>query len=176
MIDQKKIALTFRRNDFEEIYFKNNQGDIFWGKTVKQYFIIFFLFLCVFLISVSYSLYTNLLWGIPVLFFFLGIISYLTYNAYASPVIKWKKQVIGYLDDLSKIKNHELHLTDGALTLIQDDETIITKWTSFRKATLNDTSIILTGNDTYLFPKKSMMPGDYEYLKDFIAAIVQNGL
>lgn len=176
MIDSKNISLTFRREDFEEIYFKNNQGDIFWGKPTKQNFIITLLCIAIFIISLSYSLYTNLLWGIPIIFFFLAIISYVSYNIHASPIIKWKKQVKNYLDALAKIKKYELLLTNEALTLIQDDETFITKWATFTKATLTDESITLNGSDTYFFPKKSMNSGDFKYLKELISHILQNGL
>ena len=172
----KKIKLIFRRQDFEDIYFKNGQGDIFWGKPVMQYFVIVLVFASIVVISLAYSLFTDLLWGIPIVFLFLLIISLFQYMRQVSPIIKWKKQVVNYLDDLVKIKNQEIILTNEALTTIQDDQVTITKWISFTKATLDNESITLVGNDNYLFPKKSMSINDYKYLEEFISGKVQNGL
>ena len=106
----------------------------------------------------------------------LSAISSVTYASHASPIIKWKKQVIKYLNDLAKIKNHEIALTNETLTMIQDDEETIIKWVAFTKAILNDESITLFGIDTFFFPKKSMDKSDYKYLKGFISDKLKNEL
>ena len=171
-----RISLKFRREDFEEFYFKNNQGDIFWSKPVKQHFVLVLVFASIFFISLSYSLYTETFWGLPIFSLVVLIISYFTYKKHASPIITWKKQVIKYLDDLSKIKKYELFLTNEALTITQDEEVIITKWAAFTKGTFTEDSIVLAGSDNYVFPKKSMSLSDYKYIKEFISDKLQNGL
>lgn len=177
MIEAKtNIQLIFRRQDFEDIYFKKNQGNIFFGESVKQYFVILLLFVTVFIISLTYSLFRNVLWGFPIFFLMLSGISSVTYASHASPIIKWKKQVIKYLNDLAKIKKYEIALTNDTLIMIQDDEETIIKWVTFTKAILNDESITLFGTDTYFFPKKSMDPSDYKYLKGFISDKLKNEL
>ena len=177
MIESKKnIQLIFRRQDFEDIYFKKNYGNIFFGETVKQYFVILLVFVSVFMISLTYSLFTNLLWGFPIFFLMLSAISIFTYASRALPIITWKKQVVKYLNDLAKIKNYEIALTNEALIMIQDDEETIIKWVTFTKAVLNDESITLFGTNTYFFPKKSMDTSDYKYLKGFISDKLKNEL
>lgn len=177
MIESKtNIQLIFRRQDFEDIYFKKNKGNIFLGESVKQYFVILLVFVTVFMISLTYSLFMNELWGFPIFFLMLSAISSITYASHASPIIKWKKQVIKYLNDLAKIKNHEIALTNETLTMIQDGEETIIKWVAFTKAILNDESITLFGIDTFFSPKKSMDISDYKYLKGFISDKLKNEL
>ena len=172
----KTIRLIFRRQDFEDIYFKDGNGDIFWNRSVKQDFVFALVFICLALISLAYSLFTNQFWGFPIVFLFLFAIAFFIYAKKAAVILKWKKQVVTYLDDLAKIKKYEITLTNETLTTIQDNEVIIVKWANFTKAILNNESISLLGNDTYFFPKKSMGIHDYEYLKQFISDKVQNGL
>ena len=172
----KIIKLIFRSQDFEDIYFKDRQGDIFWSTPVKQNFVIALVFISAALISLAYSLYTNQFWGIPIFLLFLFAIAFFIYAKQVSVILKWKKQVIKYLSDLAKIKKHEITLTNEALTIIQDNEVIITKWSTFTKVTLNNESISLSGNDNYFFPAISMSVNDYEYLKQFISDKVQDGL
>ena len=173
---KKDIQLIFRRQDFEAIYFQDSQGNIFWSKAVKQYFIILLVFATALIISFTYSFITNLLWGLPIFFIILFAIALINYATNVSPIVKWKKQVFKYLDDLGKIKSHQISLTSEALTMIQDDEVTITKWVTFTKAILNDKSITLSGNDTYFFPKKFMDINDYEYLYEFISDKIKNRL
>ncbi|CAN5445412.1 hypothetical protein BH11BAC3_BH11BAC3_42460 [soil metagenome] len=172
----KTIKLTYRRHDFENIYFKDGQGNIFWSKPVKQYFIIALVFMIVALTSLVYAIFTNQLWGFTVFFFFLFAVAFFTYAKQATIIFRWKKQVIRYLNNLAKIQNHELTLTNEAIALIQDDKETIDKWSNFTKVTFDNESITLYGFDIYLFPKQSMSITDYEYLKQFISGKIQDGL
>ncbi len=177
MTDQNKtIRLVFRREDFEDIYFKEDNGNIFWGKSVKQYFIAVLIFISTTLISLAYSLYKNEFWGSSIAFIFMFIIAFFLYARQAAVILKWKKQVVAYLDQLSKAKKHEIILSNEAFTFVQDDEAFIAKWVTFTKAILASESISLIGSDTYLLPKKSMHLNDYEFLKQFISDKVQNGI
>lgn len=165
---ETKIELKYQRKDFENIYYKNRQANIFWSTPVKEYFIIFSVFSILFLLSFTYSFFTNLLWGLSIFLMFLLTLSFFSYRTKASPILKWKKQVVKYLDRLDKISHHEITLTKSTLILTQDDEVIITKWIRFTKVIFNDESIQLSGSDEYLFPKNSMTQSQFIYLKDFI--------
>ena len=172
----KHIELTFRRQDFEELYFVNKQESIFLNKAIKPTFITFLVFLGIFLISLCYSILKNEFIVIPVIFSVLSLIYFFVYLKLSIPIIKWKKQVINFIDALAKIKKHTISLSEESLNMNQDSETIISRWVSFSKATINDEAIMLFGNDNYVFPKKSMNLRDYEYLKTFISSRFQNGL
>jgi hypothetical protein len=170
MIDSNNtIELIFRKQDFEDIYFKDRQGNIFFSNAVKQYFIIASVFAGLFLFSLAYSFFTNHNWGIPIFFFFIFISSLLNYLWHVSPIIKWKKNVAEYLNMQAEFKSHTLTLTNEALTITQDDKVTILKWTSFTKAILKNESITLVGSENCLFPKRSMHLNDYQYLKEFIS-------
>lgn len=170
------IKLKYQRVDFENIYFKNYQGNIFFSSAIKQQFVILLVFVSLFLISLIYFLYTTLLWGLPIFFLCLLALSFSSYWRNASPIINWKKQVIMFLDGLDKISHNEITLTKSTLMVIQDDEVIITKWIVFTKVIFNEESIRLIGNDEYLFPKKSMAISEYAYLKNFITDRIKNEL
>jgi hypothetical protein len=171
---ENKIELIFRRQDFEDIYFKNGKGDIFWSKNIKEYFIIFLVFASVFFVSLAYSLFMNLLWGLTLFLLLTFLLSLFTYAGHIFPTIKWKKQITKYLNSLTKIKKHEITLSAEAFIMTQDDEVTINRWLTFTKVILNDESIMLFGNDMYLFPKKSMDELSYKYLADFISDKLKN--
>lgn len=125
--------------------------------------------------SLLYSLFNDVLWGLPIFFTVLVIIASLNYAGRALSIIKWKRQVFTFLDRLDKIKKHELYLSNDTLTEIEDEETTIIKWSTFKKAILNDESISLFGDNFYLFPKKSMEVNEYTYLTKFISEKLENG-
>lgn len=162
------LELTFRRKDFEEIYFINKQENIFLSETIKQRFIIFFVFTLAFLISMSYSIYTNNLFGISAFTFILSAMSGVQYLHIASKILKWKRSISNHLKDLSKIKHFEIHLTATSISLLQDNAEVIVKWDSISKAKITENYIMLFAVEHYLYPKKAMEKKDYEYLKSVV--------
>lgn len=169
----RKIPLTFRRQDFEEIYFKNNQQSIFKSAELKHDFIIMMLFGSLGIVSLLYFLITDKYWRFPAFLLFMFVVSLIFYIIKARPVLKWKKQVVSYLNGLEKIKHHEIIITNEALTCIQDEVTTIVKWENFSKAVLNDQSITLSGVESFFFPKKAMTANDFTFLKEHIASKIQ---
>ncbi len=172
---ETNIQLKFCRKDFEEIYFKNQHGNIFWSGQVKQHFVNLIAVASILSASMVYSLSTNNLWPITVFFLFVFIASLVSYLRRALPILKWKRQVIVYLNNLDKIKSHSLTLTGAALTLIQDDTVTIIRWVRFTKVIFNEGSISLSGEDECLFPMNSMEKEEYKYLQDFILDRLKNG-
>ncbi len=134
MTDPKSvIELKFNRQDFEEIYFRNGQGDTFWGQNVKGHFTMLLVFATTLICSTIYSLLTNHLWGFPIVLFFICLLSVLRYEKQISPILKWKKQVNEYLTTLSKFKSHKIILTTNSISIIQDNEETITKMVCIHK-------------------------------------------
>lgn len=175
MIDSTTIIeLTFRREDFEEIYFVNHEGNIFLSKTVKERFIILLVFICLFIISGTYSFFTNTLFGIPILSFFLLVIAGFSYRYYALPILKWKKNIDTYLKNLSQINNHAINLTPNSISVIQDGEEVIVKWVVITSAKITEKFITIAGTEIFFFPKKSMKDTDYQFLKNMVVEKIKN--
>ena len=164
----ESIDLKFNRYDFEDIYFKDGKGDIFFGQTVKGCFIMLLVFTIALILSTGYSALADQLWGIPIVLFFIFLISLYDYKRKISPTVKWKKQVNEYLSKVSTFKSIKISLGSDAISFVTDNEEIITKWSAFTKATINEEFITLISVDVFLFPKKSMTENEYQYLKDFI--------
>ncbi|HEY6978323.1 MAG TPA: hypothetical protein VH396_18625 [Chitinophagaceae bacterium] len=162
------IKLKFNRQDFEEVYFKNGQGNIFWGQDVRGHFAILLVFAGALVYSVIHSLLTNHLWAVPTIIFFIFLAFAYRYQRQISPILKWKKKVTENLNKLSKFKSHQIILTAESISLLLDEKETTTNWTAFTKAQINEDCISLISTDTLLFPKKSMTEKAYEYLTYFI--------
>ncbi len=173
---EKIIELNFNRKDFEDIYFKNKQADIFFSPQVKKSFILFLFISFLLISSVAYSLITNEnAWLIIVLFLSLSLAFY-NYFIRASPIYKWRKSVIEYLNKNSQINHHRLILTKNALIISQDQIETITKWTVFTKAIIDENHVSLVGTDNFLFPKSSMPAEDFEILSEIVRSRFKNGV
>ena len=75
-----------------------------------------------------------------------------------------EKFIVDYLNRLSAYKTQKLILSEGALSLVQDDKETIERWTEFMKVVIDEKAISLTASENYYFPKKSMKAEDYELL------------
>ncbi len=149
---------------------------MFWGRRVRGPFLIFSILAGTFIISLTYSIRRDE-YVILTVISFLGLLfaSYIFYR-HASVIWKWKRTVEAYLDKLSRIKSHKIILTTGSLCPNQDMEENIEKWSEIKTATLREDFISLIGKENYFFPKKSMAEDDYNYLRDFVADRMKNGL
>jgi hypothetical protein len=169
------IKLKFNRQDFEEVYFKNGERNIFWGKNVRGHFAILLVFASALIYSVIHSLLTNHLWAVPTVLFFIFLASAYRYQRQVSPVLKWKKDINEHLDKLSKFNSHQIILTPDSISIMYDEKETTTRWTAFTKAQMNNDFISLISTDTLFFPKKSMTEKAYEYLTYFILDKFKNG-
>jgi hypothetical protein len=80
------------------------------------------------------------------------------------------------LNKNEKFKSHKLILNEETLTLVQDNNEEIHKWTAFTHIEIAESYLMLTGTVQYFFPKKSMEPDDLEYFIQAINTHVKNGL
>jgi c-di-AMP phosphodiesterase-like protein len=174
MINFESINLKFNRDDFKDIYFKDNRGNLFFGQTVKGHFIALLVFATALVLAIIFSELTDQLWGASIVLFFIFFIALFDYLWRMSSILKWKRQVNAYLERLSKYKLHKIYLTFDSISLIQDDEETIIKWSAFTKATMSDEFISLISTDVFLFPKKSMADEEYQYLRHFISDKFKN--
>ncbi len=165
---KKTIELNFSREDFEELYFRNNQDSFILSPILKRDFVLFVFFLLLFFSSVIYSYLTSQHAWVIVITAIITVVMFIPYFIKVLRLKKWRNSVFELIQSNEKYKKHNLLLTECALTLIQDGKEEITKWSSFTKAEINTEYVILTGDSGYIFPKKSMTDDDYDYLTEKI--------
>lgn len=165
---ESNIKLNFNRKDFEEIYFRNKQGNLFFSlqsktKTITTIIIGFTIFVT---FLNSYSTSNN--WGFFYMNVLLFVVSLINLLISINQTLKWKKQVKTYLDKVSKSTNYEMRVNDNFLSLKDDESETIVKWSEFKKAEIKDNYIALEGLENFLLPKKSMSETEYSNLKEII--------
>jgi hypothetical protein len=165
---ERTIDLNFSRKDFEDIYFRDNQANIYFSPQIKNSFIVFLAILVLFISSIAYSLLTGEnAWLVPVLLTSLLLALY-NYYRKASLIVRWRKSVLEFIDKNSQFKSHKLVLNQNFLSLIQDQTETVARWSVFTKTTIDESQISLIGTDNYLFPKKAMSADDFEFLCEMI--------
>ena len=167
-----EIQLRFNRKDFEEIYFRDHQGDYIRSPTTKTAFITLIITGVAFLSIFAYSFNDD---SIALTFFFGFIFSFAIFNYVKDFVTlyKWKSQIFDYLDREEKYQNCKILLTENSFTLFQDDKETIEKWTNFTKVHSTVEFISLEGKENFLIPQKSMTTSDFQKLKDIISEKVR---
>jgi hypothetical protein len=170
-----EIELNFNRKDFEEVYFKGNQGSYLNSETTKKPFrnmlasgLIFFFFL--------FKLISD--GGIQIGTIVLGIIFlYFLAEYFKKAFVIWKrnKKVEVYLNGVEKIKSHKLILNKNTFEIQQENEIVTELWTNFKKPEINDMfTYLVSKSENYLIPKKSMTELEYEELKSIIRNRINN--
>ena len=176
-MDEKVIELKYSRVDFEEIYFRNGGDKTFLNRHLKKERNIFIGLSVIFILTLIYTLSIKESFGFLI---FIGVMLCLAFYAWfkkASPGVRWKKGIKNHLDDLGKIRESRLILTKNAFSLIQDKSERIEKWTEFKRTELEGNFITLTSNtSTYLIPKKSMTPEEFDFLRTIISEKIKNEL
>jgi len=171
---QTEITLKYDRKQFESIYFRNKNGNIFIGPSTKYAFLLFSIVGLLFLLLVLYSISTNQLYVVTFLLFLGFSVSLYHYWKQVSNVLLWKRSIINYLDDLEKYISFKIILTDHSFVYIQDTTESIEKWTSIKNATFKETFISFQGSQSYLFPKGSMSDSQYSILWEFVSNKMKN--
>lgn len=156
-----EIRLNFNRNDFEEIYFKDNQGNYFKDPTIKPLFRNLLMYVFVFLSCVVYSKIVDdygifLIASIGLLYF---AYSYLERLAF---IQKKKKEIISYLDKQEVYTLNKLVISENHFSIIQDKEETIEKWENFKSVKILDNYVSLMSKEHFLIPSKSMTTEEYK--------------
>jgi hypothetical protein len=169
MSEEKVIVLKPKRQDFEEIYFNGNEGNLFFspttrGKTVTTIVVgLILLILFCFKDDLSKEKFGILYF---VSFLFLLCTVYLSLGI--NKVSRWKKQVNRYLKSLEDSKIYELRFNNEIFNVNLDNQEELSKWDDFKEFDINEEYIALEGKFNYMFPKKSMSKGDYDLLKQTV--------
>ncbi|SDQ70205.1 hypothetical protein SAMN05421664_2239 [Chryseobacterium soldanellicola] len=169
MTEEKVIVLKPKRQDFEDIYFSGNEGNLFFspttrGKTITTIVVglILFILFC-FKDDLSKEKF-GILYFVSFLFLLCTVYLSLSINK----VSRWKKQVNRYLKSLEDSKIYELRFNNEIFNVNLNHQEELSKWEDFKEFDINDQFIALEGKFNYMFPKKSMSKGDYDLLKQTI--------
>ncbi|MCX6182829.1 MAG: hypothetical protein NT150_12975 [Bacteroidetes bacterium] len=173
MTSLQEITLNFRRSDFEEIYFRNNNANYFVGPTIKSSFRI--LVVCTVLligVIIYYAGYTDsaAILAFPIAFYFFPLTDYIKH---ANVIRKWKKEIDVFLDEVGRIKSHKLILFENTFSLVQDEKETIENWGNFKSVEINTLFIGLSGNVNYTIPAKSMTAEQFQKLRQLISEKVK---
>jgi prepilin signal peptidase PulO-like enzyme (type II secretory pathway) len=160
-----EINIKYNRTDFEEILFSNNSGNYFKSHFTKKPF---FHLIISGLIFALFILFTNneqspqialIVFG---LFFIYYVIWYLIN---ARKVYLRRKEVKKYLDKLDAQSTRKLILKKDCFCLQIDNQTYSEKWIDIVNKEIHDLYLFLVSrNETYLIPKKSISETDWAEL------------
>ncbi|HAO08748.1 MAG TPA: hypothetical protein DCQ50_17620 [Chryseobacterium sp.] len=172
-MNERIIPLRYNRTDFEEIYFKDNQGSLFFSPTTKNK-TIFTLVIGVILTVLHLGNLVSLD-NIGVYYFlnfvFFGSILYLL--AAFITIVRWKKVITKYLKSLDNSSFFQLELTEMFLIINIDHQEDYIQWKEFTKVeSKNDYIFLQSGIQNYLFPKKAMSEEDYIFFKESLKKIL----
>lgn len=159
-----EIDLNFSRKDFEDVYFKNDQGNYFLSPTTKPSGIAFLVCAVFAGIAALYGNKTLIVLGLIALS--MATIAWL--NA-CRLLYNWKRQVSKSLDHEQQFERYKLILSDESFSLIQDEKETIERWTNFTSGTIDSDHIFLQGQQNFILPKKSVSASDYETLKKTVS-------
>ena len=164
-MNPKELSLNFNKADFEEIHFRNT-GKLLFSKNIKPHFIATIVVVCLLAISVIIAITQHKGWGIVVITAVVAILISYELIKKISPVLQWKKSIKESLNNQAKFINQKISLSENTLTFKQDTKITMVRWTDFKRAVIDDKSITLFGDETLLFPKKSMSYQDFDLLRE----------
>ncbi|MBF4473783.1 YcxB family protein [Flavobacterium sp. HJJ] len=171
-----EIDLTFRRLDFEELYFRNGNEKLFFSPTSKSQAYISIVVGLLFVNSLINFIITDTSQETVLFLFILWCVTLILFGEKIYKVLKWRKSIKTFLDKTSKYKVNKVILTENAMLLIEDTTETIEKWSNFKRVTINNESITMYGDENYLFPRKSMTAEEYELFKNIVHENIRNGL
>ena len=91
-----------------------------------------------------------------------------------APELKWERSIRDFLDEQAKFISRKLTLSENTLTLKRDTDITIMRWKDFKKVVIDDKAISLYGDETFVFPKKSMNWHDFDLLRNEILLRIKN--
>jgi len=165
-----ELFLTYRRSDFLEIYYRNNNGSWLFNKTTYNSFLLLSLSLIGLAISIAFDYAQHIIPIIVILFGFILFDVASKFYAY----FKWRKTVNAYLDVQEKYKSHKIQITSNYFSIEQDNDVTIERFDQITICEINTDFIHLSGTNTYLIPKKSMSDQEYANLTNILKESIKN--
>ncbi|WP_196888741.1 hypothetical protein [Aureivirga sp. CE67] len=162
-----EIQLNYNRKDFENIYFKNNQGNYFKSMTTKTLFHSALFFFILLVLSVFFSFYKNS-FEIAMISSLLFFVVLLFYFSACFKLFKWKKLIHDFLDQIETYKEFRIELGSNSFIFIQGENEFMENWTNFKIIKILDDYFELEGSQIYVIPKKSMSNQDCEVMKNIL--------
>ncbi len=163
-----EIELTFVRSHFEEIYFKNNQGNYFRSAYIKSQFNALIIAIVASFCLLTYAWVNQTPAPLILVIFGLAIVGYDYFKAFRV-LYRFNSQVKNFLNR-EEIHGHgKLTLFENHFVLTQSKRETIEKYINFSRAEINEDHMLLEAKETYLFPLKSMSAEDFLILKKIIS-------
>lgn len=169
-MEDLEIELKYDPHHFRELYYKNGEGSVFTARATKKpiWIIIFLIAATIIIYGLSFRFERLSLF---IIYAIMGTIAVIIY-AY-EPInfyLKWKKDIEGYLKEMSKYKNWAISLTEHSFEMDYDSETVIETWDKISSVHITDLYVAFAGGNgqPYLFPAKSMKKDDYNRLREFV--------
>lgn len=169
-MEDLEITLQHKRKNWEEIYFAGNRASYFLSPTVMKYFVM--AILCA--AAGIYFLIIEMPIGVVVMMLAMFALALATYLYSVKVLYTWKRSVVKHLDYLDSFREFKVVLTSQAMTLISDDVEYIVKWNTFKRVLINDQYILLEDDESFMYPRKSMSPQEYEQMKKFVRKHTQS--
>lgn len=169
MADEKVIRLNVNRKDFEEIYFKGNQGSLFFSSTNKSKTII--TIVVAVLLFITFCLKDSLSqesFGVLYFISFVFLLCAVYLSVGINKVSRWKKEVNRYLQSLEKSSIYEIRFDSDTFNVNLNDQHELSTWKEFVTADVYEDYISMEGKCNYMFPQKSMSKQDYNILQQAV--------
>lgn len=164
-----EINLNFKRKFFEEIYFKNNKGNLFFGPETKTFTIALIILTIILIFTKSNSSFQSTNWALFYFLLLLEIVVIINLIIRIVNILKWKKSVKEYLDFVSNHKSFKLIADENTITIKLDENITKEKWSEIKGCEINEEFISIKSNYDYFLPKKAMSKIEYENLKYIIS-------
>lgn len=162
-----EFNLSYRRTDFENIYYADSKGSYIKSEQVKKSVKFLMIAGIGFIICGCYSVFTENYTPLSYAVIALVIILFI-YITEVMELYKWKNTVKTYLDGLDKVIKFSLTFGESYISITQDGFTYKYALKEFTKVDLTDEYVWLYGTDNILIPAASLDLGKFEELRNLV--------
>lgn len=162
------INLHFDRKHFEDFYFKDGHEKLFFSPTVKKDSKLALVCFGIFITVGVYHLITQQHIGALIVSAVVLLISLIQLGRNLYVVLKWKKSVKDYLDEVSTYKSNKIILTEQTFTLVRDEHETIVKWSSFKRLDITPLMVSFIGETSFAIPQRAMSESEYKRFYEII--------
>ena len=168
---EMEIKINTDRKSLEEIYYKDEQHKYSKNKGTRKVFFSYIVSIVVLSIVTVGLLIIDLrspvtkipLASISILLIALSSIMF--YNK-TSALRTWKADINKFINQISKIKDYRLIVDESTITIINDDNEVIEKWSNFYKAEIASDYVTIFGQVNYSFFRTNMGHNGFEFIKE----------
>jgi hypothetical protein len=168
-----EIHLKIRKEDIEEFFYSDGSEKHYFRQIFKKLILPFLLFV---IFSITFYIWKQFESSASSLFWLCTVTgsSYFIYICVkAWPIYKLIIAVRIYTQNLIEFENTIVSLTDNTFSEKQDNNEYIEKWTELKNVIIHENGIWVTGKKSFLLPRKSMSPNEFELLREVISTKIK---